>query len=184
MSNLPDTSPGDERDEFQAAFVKGTKLLHKGKPADAVPLLERAYILRPQHLDTGINLAGAYILNKKFRKAVRVLQPLSEQYPESPMLWTNLGAALLGNPVLAGDEQQMNAIEAFERALALDPVAPSVAYNIGLIYRDRGETSKAIEWFEKALQHNPRDKHARNIISNLEASLSSDRQDGEEVPDA
>lgn len=176
--------PGDERDEFQAAFVQGTELLHNGKPADAAPLLERAHVLRPLHLDTGINLAGAYILNKKFRKAVGVLRPLSEQYPDSPMLWTNLGAALLGNPVLAGDEQQMQAIEAFERALVLDPMAPSVAYNIGLIYRDRGETSRAIEWFEKALEHNPRDKHARSIIDKLEAGQSSGGHDGEEEPDA
>jgi tetratricopeptide (TPR) repeat protein len=83
------------------------------------------------------------------------------------MIWTNLGAAYLGNPVLATDAQQQQAIAAFEQALALNPAAPSVAYNIGLIYRDRQENEQAIHWFRRAVQTNPRDKDARRILKRL-----------------
>jgi tetratricopeptide (TPR) repeat protein len=154
---------------FAEFYKTGTELLHKGKALEAIPYLERAHDINPQDIDAGVNLAGAYILGKKFKKAVSVLEPLSETYPDHPMIWINLGASYLGNPVLAKDEDQQRAISAFERALELNPVAPSVAYNLGLIYRDRQEYDRAIEWFKSAVQHNPRDQHARNILAKLEA---------------
>ncbi len=159
---------------FDELFKTGSRLLHQGKATKAVRYLEQAHELQPQNADVGINLAGAYILSKKFKKAVKVLEPLSEANRDNPKIWTNLGAAYLGNPVLANDEEQTRSIAAFEHALELDPVAPSVAYNIGLVYRDRREYDKAIEWFKKAIQHNPRDQHARNILAKLQAGQESD----------
>lgn len=156
--------------DFDEAFRRGTMLLHEGKAKTAVPLLERAHELEPTHVDAGINLAGAYILTKKFRRAVMVLEPLRDEAPQNAMLWTNLGAAYLGNPVLARDEEQQKAIEAFKQALAVNPIAPNVAYNIGLIYRDREETEKAIHWFRRAIQANPNDRDARNILRRLQNS--------------
>ena len=163
-----------EQMSFKELFNSGTELLHQGRATDALPYLERAQMKKPEDVDTGINLAGAYILSKKFKKAVAVLEPLSEANADHPMVWINLGAAYLGNPVLARDEEQMQAISAFERALDLNPIAPSVAYNIGLIYRDRRDYEMAIDWFRKAIQHNPRDQHARNILAKLEAQQESE----------
>jgi tetratricopeptide (TPR) repeat protein len=159
---------------FYELYRAGSGLLHEGKATLAVPYLEQAHELQPQNVDAGINLAGAYILSKKFKKAVKVLEPLSEANPDNAKIWTNLGAAYLGNPVLANNEEQMRSIAAFEHALELDPAAPSVAYNIGLVYRDRREYDKAIEWFETAVRHNPRDQHARNILAKLQAGQESD----------
>jgi tetratricopeptide (TPR) repeat protein len=82
-------------------------------------------------------------------------------------VWTNLGAAYLGNPVLATDEQQRKAIGAFRQAYELDPRTPSVAYNIGLIYRDRKALAKALKWFRRALEADPHDRDARNILQRL-----------------
>ena len=156
-----------QRNSFDQLFRQGTTLLHQGKANDALPLLQQAHQLAPEHVDAGINLAGAYILTKKFTKAVAVLEPLREINPHNAMIWTNLGAAYLGNPILATDEQQQQAIAAFEQAVALNPAAPSVAYNIGLIYRDRQENEQAIHWFRRAVQTNPRDKDARRILKRL-----------------
>ena len=154
---------------FQELFRKGTELLHQGKANAAIPFLEHAHELDSENVDAGVNLAGAYILSNKFKKAVTVLEPLSEANPHNPKIWINLGAAYLGNPVLAKNDDQLHAITAFEHALELDPVATSVAYNLGLIYRDRKEYDEAVEWFKKAVQHNPRDQHAKNILAKLEA---------------
>jgi tetratricopeptide (TPR) repeat protein len=159
---------------FAELFRRGTELLHQGKALEAIPYLKQAHEEEPQDVDAGVNLAGAYILGKKFKKAVSVLEPFSEIYPDNPMIWINLGAAYLGNPVLAKDEDQHRAIAAFEHALELHPTAPSVAYNLGLIYRDRQEYDQAVEWFKKAIQHNPRDQHARNILAKLEAEEESE----------
>ena len=153
---------------FEQLFEDGTRLLHRGQVDEALPLLKKAYKLRPDHPDTAINLSGAYILTKRFKKAVPLLETLSEQDPDNPMVWTNLGAAYLGNPVLAQDEHQVRAIAAFEQALQVDPIAPNVAYNIGLIYRDRKEFDVAIYWFRQAIRANPADPDARSLLAKLE----------------
>ena len=152
---------------FDQLFRQGTALLHQGHAQESLPLLQQAQQLNPEHVDTAINLAGAYILTKQFKQAVAILEPMQAIAPDNAMVWTNLGAAYLGNPVLATDEQQQQAIAAFEQALALNPAAPSVAYNIGLIYRDRQEMEQAIRWFRQAVQTNPRDKDARRILKRL-----------------
>lgn len=156
---------------FRALFKRGTEMLHRGEQERAVQLLERAYQLNPVHVDTAVNLSGAYILTKKFQRAVEILEPLSQAAPELAMVWTNLGAAHLGNPVLARDEEQMRAIAAFKRALEINPIAPNVAYNIGLIYRDRREFEEAIHWFKRAVKANPNDRDARRLIARLTDAL-------------
>ena len=150
----------------------GTQALHRGQVAQAIRLLERAHRLAPEDPDAALNLGGACILRKKFAQAIAVLEPLSERDPHNPMVWTNLGAAYLGNPVLARDADQRRAIAAFEKAIALAPAAPNVAYNLGLIYRDRQEIAQALHWFRRALQANPNDRDAGAYIRRLTARLA------------
>lgn len=159
------------KSKFDELFHTGTRLLHQGQANEALPLLEEAYELRPKHADAAINLSGAYILTKRFSKAIPVLEMLSDQHPDNAMVWTNLGAAYLGNPVLAQDEHQIKAIAAFEQAIQINPVAPNVAYNIGLIYRDRKEYEYAIYWFRQAIRANPADRDARSLLAKLEAKI-------------
>lgn len=158
---------------FEALFRRGTEMLHRGNTERAMQLLERAYQIDRTHVDTAVNLSGAYILNKKFKKAVEILEPISRQEPDQAMVWTNLGAAYLGNPILARDEEQLQAIAAFEKALAINPIAPNVAYNIGLIYRDRGELETAVHWFGRAIKANPNDQDARRILTRLQDTLAN-----------
>lgn len=159
----------DQKDDpkFEALFRRGSDLLHRGKVNDAVLILKEAHSLEPNHFDAALNLSGAYILTKKFKQAVSLLEQLRDQAPNNAMVWTNLGAAYLGNPVLAHDEEQLQAIAAFKQALVINPVAPNVAYNIGLIYRDRREYELATGWFERAVQANPNDRDALSLIEKL-----------------
>lgn len=153
---------------FDKLFKRGTQLLRQGENERALRLLEKAHALDETHYDVALNFSGALILTKAFPKAVVILEALSEQYPHSAQVWTNLGAAYLGNPILADDEKQQKAIAAFKRALDLNPIAHSVAYNLGLIYRDRQEYEEAKLWFGKALQHNPHDRSAKKLLERLE----------------
>ncbi len=157
-----------ENTTFTTLYRTGTQLLHQGKPEEAIPLLEEAVRQEPLEVNAALNLGGAYILTKRFSKAVEVLEPISILAPDHAMIWTNLGAAYLGNPILAGDEQQRKAITAFETALEINPAAPNVAYNLGLIYRDRKENGKAIFWFEEAVKQNPNDRDARSLLHKLQ----------------
>lgn len=157
------------KNKFAPNFRRGTELLQRGDIEKATLLLERAHKIDPEHIDAAINLAGAYILGKKFKEAVRLLEPVSQQHPEQAMVWVNLGASYLGNPILAKDDDQLKAISAFKKALELNPIAPNVAYNIGLIYRDRQEKDEAITWFKKAIQANPMDNDAKRLLQKLQS---------------
>lgn len=164
--------PNEKR--FFDLLRQGTEALHQGDTAKATRFLERAHQLDPDNQDAALNLGGAYILSKKFAQAVAVLEPLSERVPHNPMVWTNLGAAYLGNPILAKDAEQLRAIAAFERAIELNPIAPNVAYNLGLVHLDRHENERALHWFERAVQANPNDRDARRFVEQLTVADKAD----------
>ena len=153
--------------QFRDQLVRGTRLLGRGKAAEALPLLESAHRLKPENFEAMLNLGGAYIMAGRYKLAVPVLEKASEMYPLEPQAWINLGAAYLGNPILASDEQQRKALESFNRAATLDPYAHNIEYNIGLIHRDRGEIDLAIQAFERALRINPADQDARRLLEKL-----------------
>jgi tetratricopeptide (TPR) repeat protein len=175
MTNRSDKKR-DKVEQTRQLLNRGAVLLEKGMARDAIPHLERARELEGDNVAVLINLGGAYVMAGRHREAIPPLEEARGFEPDNAMIWINLGAAYLGNPVLATTEQQMRAIEAFERALELNPVAPNVHYNLGLIFVDRGDTELAVAAFEQALQANPFDEDARYWLRKL--------GDGEEAEDA
>jgi tetratricopeptide (TPR) repeat protein len=81
-----------------------------------------------------------------------------------------------GRCILGQSGAGQKAITAFERALAINPITPNVAYNIGLIYRDRQDIAQAIHWFRRALQANPNDRDARRILQRFTDPSSQNEQ--------
>ena len=163
---------GDDDHEARARDLlrRGTQLLGRNRPKKAAELLERARSLGLESVDLLLNLGGAYILTRRFAAAAAVLETARNLDPKNAMIWTNLGAAYLGNPILATADQQERAVAAFKEALALNPAAPHVAYNIGLIYRDRREPTTAAEWFRRALETNPNDRDAQRLLARMTAA--------------
>ena len=154
---------------------RGAELMRAGQFDQAVTVLERAYALDPGDVPTAINLGGACVMTKRYGRAIEVLERARDQEPENEMIWINLGAAYLGNPILADNTRQQAAIAAFERAIEINPVAHSVHYNLGLIYRDRGEFAQAMRYFELAIQANPLDQDARTVLARLQAQSVADQ---------
>ncbi len=167
MSANADPAGEKRRQRAQRLSNRGAEHLRQGDAHNALSVLQRAHALIPDDVPTAINLGGAYILRKQFARAIPILERALEQEPENEMIWINLGAAYLGNPVLADDEQQRQAIAAFERAIEIDPVAPNVHYNLALIHRDRGEIEQAMTRFQHAVQANPLDGDARRALERL-----------------
>jgi tetratricopeptide (TPR) repeat protein len=141
--------------------------LHQRRPAEAADQLERAWQLDPTVVEVAINLGGAYVMQGRHAKAIGVLEEASRVEPGNAMIWINLAAAYLGPLEDSGDEGQLKAIAAFEKALALDPQTSGVNYNLGLIYQQRGETEKAAAHFWRALDVDPSDDDARIRLRQL-----------------
>ncbi len=160
-----------QAEEFNRSLAEGAWLLRTNQPEAALEKLLPLYEQAPTNADVAINLGGAYVMLAKWNKAVRVLSKASELHPENAMLWVNLAAAHLGRLELAGPQQQERAIRAYERALAANPAAPNVHYSLGLIYKERGELERAIEYFEQALRVDPADRDAARWIARLTAIL-------------
>jgi tetratricopeptide (TPR) repeat protein len=165
-----DTRPDQVWHELGRRLLnRGARLLEEGQPREAITYLERANELSSENAAVLINLGGAYVMAGRHREAVPILEKACDIEPDNAMIWTNLGAAYLGNPVIATEEQQMRAIRAFEKALELNPGAPNVHYNLGLIFVDRGEPELAVAAFRQALQTNPFDNDARHWLRKLHA---------------
>jgi cytochrome c-type biogenesis protein CcmH/NrfG len=158
---------GGTHQRAQRLLNEGAKLLRQRRPAEAVDHLERARELDPTLVEVAINLGGAYVMQGRHKEAVSVLEEASQRAPEHVMVWINLGAAYLGYLEESGEEGQLKAIAAFEKALSLDPEAPSVNYNLGLIYKERGEMQKAAAHFWRALDVDPSDRDARIRLKQL-----------------
>lgn len=146
---------------------QGARLLAQNRPGEAAARLEQAAALLPDDPDVSINLGGAYVLQRRYNKAVVVLEQASRAAPDNAMVWTNLAAAYLGNLELSGPVQQGKAIAAYERALQIEPAAPNVHYNLGLIYKDRQDWVKAKACFLLALEVDPSDRDARTWLERL-----------------
>jgi tetratricopeptide (TPR) repeat protein len=160
--------PSSARVRFLEALGEGARLLQAGRASEALPHLQRALELEPSDTDAALNLGGARIMLNQHQKAIPILEEACAAQPENSKIWINLGAAYLGDPVLATVDQQARAIAAFEKALELDPIAPSVNYNLGLIYRDQGDLVAAIAQFRRAVAANPLDRDARRLLEKMQ----------------
>ncbi len=146
--------------QFRQALNESALLLSRNRPGEALQKLEPLYAQAPQDADVAINLSGAYILQRKWQRAVDVLLAATQAHPDNAMLWANLAAAQLGRLETAGPRQQEKAMEAYYRALRADPSAPNVHYHLGLIYKERGELNRACAMFQRALEVNSGDRDA------------------------
>jgi tetratricopeptide (TPR) repeat protein len=158
---------GDTRDRARRLLNEGAELLRQRRPVEAADQLSRAWQLDHTLTEIAINLGGAYVMQGQYSEAVRVLEEASRIEPDNVMVWINLAAAYLGHLETSDDAGQLKAIAAFERALALDPEAPSVNYNLGLVYKQRGEAEKAAAHFWRALDVDPSDNDARVRLRQL-----------------
>jgi tetratricopeptide (TPR) repeat protein len=157
----------EETSDFRRALNECARLLRQNRPREALALLQPLYEKAPTQPDIAINLGGAYILQRKWNRAVDVLSKAVEANPDNVMLWINLAAAHLGNLETAGPKHQARAIAAYERALALDPHAPNIHYHLGLIYKEGGDLDTACQYFQQALKVNPADRDARYWLAQM-----------------
>jgi len=113
--------------------------------------------------------ARTWIAQKQMGKASSELEVAVKSRPDYAKAWSDLG----GVRRLEGDPK--GAQQALERAVALDPGDETAQYRLGLQCLENREPHRAIDYFRKALQHEPDD---RAILYNLALAL---RRDGQEV---
>lgn len=163
--------------ELSTQLRASARMLSQNRPKEAAEILEPLYKAAPDNFDVACNLGGAYILLRKWDRAVDVLEKATELFPQNAMLWTNLAAAYLGRLETAGPRQQMRAIGAYKQALDVDARTPNVHYHLGLIYKDRNELELARDAFQQALEINPSDNDALIWLNRMNGALAEKQSD-------
>jgi cytochrome c-type biogenesis protein CcmH/NrfG len=95
------------------------------------------------------------VMNESRQEAVAQLKARVRQDPQDGDAWIQLGHQYFDA------ERFDDAIDAYEKALAIDPDNADVWTDLGVMYRRRGDPQKAIESFDQAMQIDPKHEISR-----------------------
>ena len=142
----------------------GTALAHQrgGRAADAERVCREILSVDPGHAQT-LHLLGL-IEHQRGRsdEAIEHIRMAIMRDGRDPAFHHNLGNILRALDRLA------EAINCYERALALAPASVDTLYNLGNTYQDLGQPERAAAYFERALRLNP---EAIELHNNLGTAL-------------
>lgn len=143
-------APGSEDEvegqdeEFVHHLARGSELLTRGEPAEALHSLQRAAALRPKDGKVLGLLGQACYRTGRFEEAAHAYGRLVDDNPTEVAARVNLGLANLK----AG--RHADAVKQFSIALDLNPDHRKAMGYLGLAQLDSGDPRAAREWFEKS----------------------------------
>lgn len=136
---------------FDGNYLMGFILGASGDSKLALPYLETAVELRPNHLEALINLGNAYLGEKIYDKALVYFSKVID-------LDDSAGPAYFGKALaLGGAHQFAEAVVAMKCAVNLDPDSPIAWRELSSLYFHCGDSSHASQAISRAiaLQANP-----------------------------
>lgn len=153
--------PNVDYKELHAAFNQADYDLSKGNLKAAEQGFIKVISIRSDHAEANNKLALLYIKQGQHKKAEVIFRFLTEQYPDKPRFFSNLGRALYNQKKLA------DAAYAYEQAIRLDSKRPERYLSLGQVYREMEQFKLAISNFSKALDLNPRQEDLYFLITDL-----------------
>ena len=127
-----------------------------------------AYRASPAPDDAGNPSVASVPLTRQQQDTLNALIRATQTTPNSVNAWMQLGHFYFDN------NRPAQAIEAYEKSLALDDKRPDVWTDLGVMYRRIGNPDQAIACFDKALKINPRHEIA---LFNKGVVLMHDKND-------
>ncbi len=126
------------------------ELFKQGRAKEALALL-RPLLQRKGNVNGDVCALAAACLGAEgdYLEAARVDRMLCDAHPENPQAWHSLGYDLFH----AGDLE--GALDAFARAVKLEPTRASAYFNLARIAARMGDKSKVIEHFARAVELQP-----------------------------
>jgi len=103
----------------------------------------------------------AQVIEKDVDKRIRILEEIAKKYPREKRIHYNLGIHYWNKKKFSA------AIDAYSKALALDPNYGSALNGLGYTYADMGNYEKAIECFEKYASVSPGDANPLDSLAEI-----------------
>jgi len=138
-----------DKDFHPALHSMGLIRLHQGRPAEALPYIERALMLQPSTPETLSNYGVALEGVGRFEQALEALDRVVKLCPHDSRAWSNRGALL--SKLHRGDE----ALADFDRAIALVPAYIDAWMNRGQALMALNRPEEALESYHQVLQLRP-----------------------------
>lgn len=132
-------------------YNKGVSYQQQGDFERAIDSYKRALSFDPDHKQTHMNLATAYMEVGRYKEAERELIYLSALRPKDPKILFNFGLLLYQTGELNSAESKL------KRLLDFDPFHLEANLLLASIYEERGEVDKALELCLKAYRANSTD---------------------------
>lgn len=130
-------------DDLSSLWGLATALSATGRDAEASEVWQRYVTLDPERPEAWQNLALALLLQQGYAEAEAAAQT-GLDIKEDDDLYVTLGMAL------DGQGEDVEALDAFQQALVLNPDAAGAYRGIGSIFRRYGRVEEAIGAFDKA----------------------------------
>jgi len=124
---------------YEARTNLAVLLEQSGKRAEAAGEYEKALQLRPEDARAHLNLGIFYMRGREIEKAYAHLLAAAEKDLNSPELYIALSEAEHAR------NNESKSRSYLERASELDPTNKNVRRQLGIIYREAGELTKAID---------------------------------------
>lgn len=98
-------------------------------------------------------------------RALALLEPLAEDHPDSPLVFSALGRALLAKYIITSDRAWAErGVDVSRRAAELDPDLFEARTSLGEAYLVTGRIPEAIDSLERSLRLRRRDANARILL--------------------
>lgn len=136
-----------------------------GRPAEAIPHLEHALLLRPDYPQALSNLADNLTLLGRPQEAIARLERALALQPDFVEAHNNLGNACLAL------DRESDALRSYQKAVELDPNYATARHNLGLTLARLNRVQEAIPHFRRALALQP--SHAEAALSLAFALMST-----------
>jgi cytochrome c-type biogenesis protein CcmH/NrfG len=121
------------------------------EPADQIFALENEVTLNPLNVEAWTQLGNWYLLEtKEFEEAIEAYEMSLALNPDNPTVWLSLGVTYRLN------SQPLKAVEAYDRAIQIDPRFEKALFNEGnVLLHDMNDREGAIRAWEELLKVNP-----------------------------
>lgn len=133
----------------EKTLQKAQQALQKGKPKEAVAVLEKALVANPKNMELRLLLASIYNDLRQPALALTNLEPLQEEHGDNPAVHCQLGIAY---------KQSQNlplAREHLRKAVELTPNDANPWIHLCHVYLSEGRTELALQAVDKTLDLQP-----------------------------
>ena len=143
---------------LEAMNTLGIALTQQGHHDRARRLLSDVLARSPRSATTWSNLGLLELADRRPAEASRAFEQAVAADPRLAQAWEGLGASRIGT-------DPAGAIDAWRRALELEPRNYDLLFNLVVTMRDRGRAAEARPYAERFMREAPPDRYARDIAA-------------------